>query len=98
MIEEISYEEVRNIAMQIKSSADRVQEILNRVDQEMSGKIGSGEVWSSQASRSFYQTFKELSARFESFYQELVRYSQFLNSTVTAYEENDARIAASAGQ
>ena len=37
MIEEISYEEVRNIAMQINSSGDRVREILNSVDQDMSG-------------------------------------------------------------
>lgn len=97
MIEQISYGEVRNIASQIKSSADIVQDILNRVDQEMTNQIGSGEAWRSTASESYYTTFKELSAKFQNFYNELVKYSNFLNATVTAYEENDTHIANAAG-
>ena len=57
MIEDISYEEVRNIASSIKNSANRVNEILQSVDNEMSTKVGSGEIWSSSASESYYTTF-----------------------------------------
>lgn len=93
MIDKVTYSSMNESASALKASSQKLKEILDSVDQKMS-KINTTDVYQSEGAQNVYNNFKNLSAKFEMFYTEIMNYSSFLTKTVNLYQATDKAIGA----
>lgn len=91
MIDKVTYSQMNDSASMLRTSSQKLKEILESVDQKMS-KINTTDVYQSEGAENIYKNFKNLSAKFEAFYTEIMNYSTFLTKTVSLYQEADTAI------
>ena len=91
MIDKVTYTTMAESANALRASSQKLKEILTSVDQKMS-KINTTDVYQSEGAQMIYDNFKRLSAKFEAFYTEIMKYSEFLTKTVNLYQKSDKAI------
>lgn len=77
----LSYGELENIASQLKSSSDTMQEILKNVENEFS-KVGDQGTWSGTAASETKEVFDTLSAKFPEFVEAVESCYLYLTNVV----------------
>ena len=76
----ISYEQVESIANTLKSSANKMQSILEDVSAKMTEVYG--DAWKSNASNEHMAEYNRIKAKFENFYGEVTKCSNYLTTVV----------------
>ncbi len=95
--EKISYEQMRDKAASLRTSANNLQAIFDQVKVEI-GKIGVEDTWKSNAATEFVNKFNTLSAKFPDFITKVNDCATFIDNTVNAYETSDQKIGNSANE
>ena len=95
--EKISYEQMRDKATSLRTSANKLQVIFDQAKVEI-GKLGTEDTWKSQAADQFVEKFNGLAAKFPDFITKVNDCATFIDNTVNAYETSDQKIGQSANE
>ena len=95
--EKISYEQMRDKAGSLRSSANKLQAVFDQVKVEI-GKLGTEDTWKSAAATEFIEKFNTLAAKFPDFITKVNDCATFIDNTVNAYETSDQKIGQSANE
>lgn len=86
---QISYTQVQQSATKLRNCKTKMKEILDAVDTEMA-KMGTA--WQSGAATELTGKYNKLKVKFKSFYTTVENYGKFLDDTVKAYQDADAKL------
>ena len=93
----IDYEQAHGKADMLRTSANKLDDILNNVKAIMRN-VGNDDTWSSAAATEVIETFNRFSAKFPSFIQKVREFATALDNSVETFETGDSQIKNSAGQ
>lgn len=93
----INYAAVRESAGTLRNASSSMNGVLDKV-KELMNAVNSEDTWQSDAAAQLKSQFNTLSGKFDSFYQAVAGYAEFLDATANAWEENDRKIASVSGE
>lgn len=97
MNERIEYAGVSSAGDVIKSSADKVNQILEDI-RNKTNEIATTDTWNSNAAAEFKTKFENAASKFEDFYALLTKYSTFLTNVTETYKTTDASVSDNAAE
>ncbi len=87
---DISYDEVENIAKELRAKANKIQAILD----DITSKVNSvhTEAWHSSAAENHLNDYNALKSKYANFYEKVNACADFLDNAVKAGREIDASV------
>lgn len=92
----VSSAELRNTANTLNTEAGNLEDLLNKVKDEML-KIGNDDVFAGDAANSLNQEFERLSGKFPEFYQAVESCAKYLNGVADNYDQFEKAIISGTG-
>jgi len=91
--EQKDYEQSRNYADAIKTNADNIMGIFERIDSIM--KSLYGETWQSSGAETSYERYNELRSNYEIFYKKVVDVHDHIYKVTASNESTDSTVSQS---
>ena len=87
---DISYDEVENIAKELRAKANKIQAILDDITSKINGV--HTEAWHSSAAENHLSDYNALKSKYANFYEKVNACADFLDNAVKAGREIDASV------
>ncbi len=91
LMENITYNRVREVADNIEMSSKKIMRILEDITSEMN-RLNKDTTWQSDAAENLHNKYMALASKYDAFYELLQKYVMFLRNTVNEYEKMDTNI------
>lgn len=90
-VQKLTYDQIRNIAEQLRSKSSSMKTILDNVTAQFN-KIGDDSVWGGTAAEAKRAEFKSLAEKFDDFTEAINSCVNYLIKTVELYQSLDSKI------